>query len=168
MMEKLVGPCFKPEVQQVVDIEFGETGCVVVSEEVFASRFRNDYRAHLHVYWMDKMRCYFLQRDWIGRVFKSESERGFCTDWFSMHEINMNGRRGLKINMAITANRFHEARLIQDIQELFPLFDLRIGLPFFNGTDKKTHLGDTVGEGENSGAYQRYLAEHSCKNACLQ
>lgn len=168
-MERIVGPCFKPEMQQVVDLSFPETGCAVLEENVFANRFPAMYKIHIHEYWMDKLRTYFLQNsDWIGRVFKSDSERAFSSDWFSMHEIDRDGKRGIKINMAITANRFHEARLYQDLQDLFTLFDLRIGLQYYKGTDDTVHLGDSAGPDGQSGAYQRYLAEKLCTNMCLQ
>lgn len=168
-MTRIVGPAFQPEIQQIRDIMFKDTACSVLEENVFANRFPNDYRAHVHIFWMDKLRTYFIQNnDWIGTVYKSDEQRGFSSPWFSMYENKRQGVRALKINMAITANRFHETRLAADLHDMFPLFDIVLGLPYYQGNDQFAHVGDRAGgPDEKSGAYQRYLAEFSVNNACL-
>lgn len=171
---RIVGPVFHDEIKIAAQTSFPD-GYQVLEESVFANRFSQEYRNHTHMFWLDTMRVYCVtNRHWMGKSWNNAEAKGIASSWFSMYETVSKGRRSLKINVCITANRFHEAKIVQDIVGLFPMFDIILGYPYYIGNDDYTYVGTRAGvafedgsNDQNRGAYQRILAEKLCSHACL-
>lgn len=174
VISKVCGPVFDREVQRVKEMFFnllpGETFCL--EETAFATRYLDRYHEHLYFYWMDKVNVYLSNNvDWIGKYYVSKEPSGFAGAWFHMFEVTEPGENGverirIKINTSITADPFIKARLLHEIVRILP-HNMILGKPYYNGSDKRLHLGDSVGAGRKSGAYQRYLAESLVNHCCL-
>lgn len=174
--QRLKGPILQNEIQACKEIYFGmyrPEQIMVMEETVFASRWPKVHSKHITTHWQDKLYCYFrLEESWIGKVYLSEDPLGFAGSWFHLFYNNDESGTAPKfqINTTVIANRFHAAKLREDVIAMFPNIPLYKGAPYYNGSDQMTHIGTVAGDADdprNSGAYQRHLAEIQVVNACL-
>lgn len=163
-LTEIHGPLFESEIPAAKErcANLGITDLITLNEVTFKSMYPQIYNDHLYNHWSDKVYTYICNNaEWIGSVFYHKETGAYSCNWFNCFQVTerLTGQRKIQINVHISANKFHAAKLFQDFNQMLP-FPIRVGDLFYTDKSNQVHV--------NEKAIQVQLAEQMLQHMCLQ